>query len=62
MNILNTRELQQIGLNHSSDIETKHFTKLHRKYTTQLYSFLAIDTTLLSDNALHFQKNILEEV
>ena len=39
-------ELQQIALNHSSDISTKDFINIRKKYTTELYSFLVNDTTL----------------
>ena len=33
MKILNKRELQQIALNHSSDIDFKDFIKVRKKYT-----------------------------
>ena len=58
MKIPNKRELQQIALNHSSDISTKDFIKTYKKYTTKPYSFLANDATLASDNLLRFRKNI----
>ena len=35
MNIPNKRELQQIALNHSSDIDFKDFIKIYKKYTTE---------------------------
>ena len=56
--IPNKRELQQIALNHSSDISTKDFINTYKKYTTKPYSFLANDATLASDNLLRFRKNI----
>ena len=40
MEIPNKRELQQITLNHSSDINFKDFTKIYKKYTVKPYSFL----------------------
>ena len=46
--IPNKRELQQIAINHSSDINTKDFANIYRKYTAEPYSFLVIDTTLPS--------------
>ena len=58
MKILNKRELQQIAINHSSDINTKDFIKIYRKRTDKLYSFLVIDTTLSSDDPLRFRKNV----
>ena len=39
MKILNKRELQQIALNHSSDISSKDFIKIYKKYTAEPYSF-----------------------
>ena len=39
MKIPNKRELQQIGLNHSSDIDFKDFMKIFKKYTAEPYSF-----------------------
>ena len=37
--IPNKRELQQIALNHSSDISTKDFIKIHQKCTAEPYFF-----------------------
>ena len=37
--IPNKSELQQIALNHSSDISTKDFIKIHQKYTAEPYFF-----------------------
>ena len=54
----NNRELQQITINHSSDINTKDFTNIYRKYTAEPYSFLVNDTTLASNNPLRFRKNL----
>ena len=58
MKIPNKRELQQTALNHSSDIDFKDFMKLYKKCTTEPYSFLVNDTTLLSDDPLRFRKNL----
>ena len=59
MKIPNKRELQQIALNHSSDIDFKDFIKIYKKYTKEPYSFLINDTTLPSDDLLRFRKNLL---
>ena len=56
--ILNKRELQQIAINHSSDINTKDFANIYRKCTDEPYSFLVNDTTLTSNNPLRFRKNL----
>ena len=37
--ILSKRELQQIALNHSSDINSKDFIKIYKKYTAEPYFF-----------------------
>ena len=58
MKIPNKRELQQIAINHSSDINTKDFIEIYRKCTDKPYSFLVIDTTLPSNNSLKFRKNL----
>ena len=58
MKILNKRELQQIAINHSSDINTKDFIYIYKKCTDKPYSFLVIDTTLPSNNPLRFRKNL----
>ena len=58
MKILNKRELQQIALNHSSDIDFKDFVKVYKKCIAEPYSFLIDDTTLSSNNPLRFRKNL----
>ena len=47
-----SREVQQIALNHSSDIDFKDFMKIYEKCTAEPYSFLVDDTTSPSDNLL----------
>ena len=59
MKIPNKRELQQIALNHSSDIDFKDFMNIYKKYTKESYSFLVNDTTLPSDDPLRYSKNLL---
>ena len=60
MKIPNKRELQQIALNHSSDIDFKDFIKVYKKCTAEPYSFLVTDTSLPSDNPLRFTRNLLK--
>ena len=59
MKIPNKRELQQIALNHSSDIDFKDFMKIYKKNTKEPYSSLVSDKTLPSDDLLRFRKNLL---
>ena len=44
MKFNNKRELQNVTLNYSADIDYKDFTKIYRECTKEPYSFLAIDT------------------
>ena len=53
------RELQQIALNHSSDIDFRDFMNIYKQSTREPYYFLVNDTTLPSDNPLRFRKNLL---
>ena len=59
LKIPNKRELRQIALNHSFDIDFKAFMKIFKKCTAKPYSFLVSDTTLPSDDPLRFRKNLL---
>ena len=58
MKIPNKRELQQIAIDHSSNINTKDFIKIYNKCIDKPYSFLVNDTTLSSDDPLRFRKNL----
>ena len=58
MKIPNKGELQQIALNHSSDINTKYSINICIKCTDKPYSFLVNDTTLSLDDPLRFRKNL----
>ena len=60
MKIPNKRELKQIALKQSSDIDSKGFMKIYKKCTSEPYSFLVNDTTLPSENPLRFRKNLLK--
>ena len=60
MKIPNKREPQQIAFNYSSDIHFQDIMNLYKIFTAKPCSFLAIDTTLASDNSLRFRKNLSE--
>ena len=60
MKIHNRRELQQIAINHSADIDYKDLIKIYRNCINEPYSFLTIDTTLPADNPMRFRKNFLD--
>ena len=59
MKINNKRELQNITINYSTDIDYKDFVKIYRECTKEPYSFLTIDTTLPACYPLRFRKKIL---
>ena len=51
----NKRELRNIAINHSADIDYKDFVKIYRDCTKEPYNFLTIDTTQPVDQ--RFKKN-----
>ena len=61
MKIPNKRELQQIAIHYSSDVDFTDFVKIDKKCTTEPYSFLVNDSILPSGNPLRFRKNRLEK-
>ena len=60
MKIHNRKELQQIAIDHSADINYMDFLKIYRNCTKELYSFFTIDTTLPADNPKRFRTNFLD--
>ena len=60
MKINNRKELQNIAINQSADIDYKDFMKLYRKCTKGPFNFLTIDTTLPSSNLLRFRRNLFD--
>ena len=62
MKINNRRELQNIAINHSADIDYNDFMKIYRECTNKPYIFLTIDTTLPASNPLRFRKNLFESL
>ena len=62
MKIPSKRELQQIALNHSSNIDFRDFIMIYKKGTAEPYSFLVNDATVASDNPLRFRKNLFQHI
>ena len=60
MKINNKRELQNIAINHSANIDYQDFMKIYRKCTKEPYIFLTIDTTLPASDPLRFGKNFFD--
>ena len=60
MKINNKRELQNIAINHSADIDYQDFMKIYRECTKEPYNFLTIDTTLPASDLLRFRKKLFD--
>ena len=60
MKINNKRELQNIAINHSADIDYQDFIKIYRECTKEPYNFLTIDTKLPASDSLIFRKNLFD--
>ena len=60
MKINNRKELQNIVINHSADIDYRDFMKIYRECTKEPFNFLTIDTTLPASNPLRFRKKLFE--
>ena len=60
MKINNKRELQNIAINHSADIDYKDFMKIYRECTKEPFNFLTIDTMLPASDPLRFRKNLFD--
>ena len=62
MKINSKRELQNIAINHSEDIDYNDFMKIYRECTKEPFNFLTIDTTLTASDSLRFRKNLFESL
>ena len=58
MKINNKKELQNIVINHSADIDYKDFLKIYRECTKEPHSFLTTDTILPASDPLRFRENL----
>ena len=57
MKINNKKELQNIAINHSADIDYNDFVRIYKECTKKPYYFLTIDTMLPATDPLRFRKN-----
>ena len=62
MKISSKKELQNIVINHSADIDYKDFMKIDRECTKEPFNFLTSDTTLPASNLLRFSKNLFDSL
>ena len=60
MKINNRKELQNIGINHSANIDYKYSMEIYRECTKEIFNFLSIDTTLLASDPLKFKKILFD--
>ena len=60
MKINNQKELQNIAINHTTNIDYQEFIKIYRECMREPFNFLAIDTKLLACDPLKFRKNLFD--
>ena len=60
MKINNKRELLNIAINHSANINCQDFMKIYRDCTKKPYNFLTMDTTLSASDPLRFRKKLFD--
>ena len=60
MKINNRRELQNIAINHSADIDNKGFMKIYRECRKEPFNFLTTETTLPATDPIRFRKNLFD--
>ena len=59
MKVNNRKELQNIAINHSANIDYTDFVRIYRECTRKPYFLLTIDATLPASDPLIFRKNLL---
>ena len=62
MKINNRRDLKNIVIEHSADIDYKDIMKIYRECTKEPYNFLTIDTTLPASDPLRFRKKLFDSL
>ena len=60
MKINNKRELKNIAINHSADIDYQDFIKIYGQCTKEPYNILTIDTMLPASDPLRFRKKLFD--
>ena len=62
MKINNRKELQNIAINHSADIDYQDFMKIYRECTKEPFNVLTVNTTLPASGPLRFRKNLFDSL
>ena len=60
LKINNKRELENIAINHSGDIDYQDFMKIYKECTKEFFNFLTIDTMLPASSPLRFRKKLFD--
>ena len=60
MKINNKRELQNVAINHSAEIDYQDFMNIYREFTKKPHNFLTIDTTLPASDSLRLRQNLFD--
>ena len=62
LKINNSKNLQNIGIDHSADIDCKDFMEIYRECTKEPFNFSTTDTTLASSDPIRFRKNLFDSL
>ena len=62
LKINNSKNLQNIGIDHSADIDYKDFMEIYRECTKEPFNFSTTDTTLASSDPIRFRKNLFDSL
>ena len=60
MKINSRRELQNIAISNSADIDYNDFVKIYRECTREPFNFLTIDTMLPASDPLRFREKLFD--
>ena len=60
MKINSRRELQNIAISNSADIDYDDFVKIYRECTREPFNFLTIDTMLPASDPLRFREKLFD--
>ena len=61
MKINHKRELQNMAINHSADIDYQGFIRNYRESTKEPYNVLTIDAMLPASDPLRFKKKLFDK-
>ena len=62
LKISNSKNLQNIGIDHSADIDYKDFMEIYRECTKEPFNFSTTDTTLAASDPIRFRKNLFDSL